>query len=686
MASTTKNKPSGRQQNKNQRRFSEPREYGEILYGHKRKASSNLNVGNTDSKRVTRSRGQNLEGYTNNNNQKQKSGRNQKETQPSKIPLLNNSITRPHAQSVKASQGAKGSKKTKGIYTHVTPSTTYLEKVSGANDKTEVINKDNNGNHAQQIQGSETAADHTEGALLTGFLKEYGLNSEDPPPHVRTPDNSNIDLLQTLAFMNQRLKKLDKLEEMNTNLNGEITRVQAQVGEVSNKVTSVNSDLKRCEDKWEAGVETMMNRISKVEQGVQAFELKCESGMSDIQENISSLQANVTRNTSKVKQMEAQLMEYKEKWDSLESLEQKIKKAADTKFQKVRDAIQEDLREDLREEIVQEVHAEQAASKKERQYDRLKDRAFNKRHNLVLFGLPENSSPKVDRQAVLTFLAERMNFPKINIGEVYRLGTPGNRPRPLVVQFPNIVDRWAVWNKKGNIKFVEDQPIWMQEDLPKRLREDRRILQRVAKVAKSQPDKYTDVKVKDYKVFINGEKYSRDDLHHLPEELSLERVYTPRSDKATVFFTKNSPFSNHFYSPFTLEGIRYVCVEQYLAAHKAHLADDKELARQAMASSDPADHKVVLNKLRPVVSKEWAEKAPALITPAIRAKFVQNPNIAQFLTDSHPLLIGEASRDKVWGIGLSLEDPNALDDSKWAPEGNLLGRTLVSIREELLNS
>lgn len=102
-----------------------------------------------------------------------------------------------------------------------------------------------------------------------------------------------------------------------------------------------------------------------------------------------------------------------------------------------------------------------------------------------------------------------MNLPKLTIDVVYRLGTLGNRPRPLVVHFPNLVDRWAVWNKKGSIKYVEDQPVWLQEDLPKRLREDYRVLQRVAKAAKAFPDKYRDVKIKDYHIFINRKKYGR---------------------------------------------------------------------------------------------------------------------------------------------------------------------------------
>lgn len=79
-----------------------------------------------------------------------------------------------------------------------------------------------------------------------------------------------------------------------------------------------------------------------------------------------------------------------------------------------------------------------------------------------------------------------------------------------------------------------------------------------------------------------------------------------------------------------------------------------------MRSTDPADHKVVLNKLKTEVADKWKESAPDFIKVAVKAKFTQNPHLTNFLLDSHPLIIGEASRHAFWGIGLPLESPNAL--------------------------
>lgn len=76
-------------------------------------------------------------------------------------------------------------------------------------------------------------------------------------------------------------------------------------------------------------------------------------------------------------------------------------------------------------------------------------------------------------------------------------------------------------------------------------------------------------------------------------------------------------------------------------------------------------------------------EAKTIIVRAVREKFQQNVPLADFLLDTYPRSLGEASKDSFWGIGLTLEDKDALDSGKWKAGGNLLGVTLKKIREEL---
>lgn len=240
--------------------------------------------------------------------------------------------------------------------------------------------------------------------------------------------------------------------------------------------------------------------------------------------------------------LEASFDHYKNKWDSLNGLEDKIKSSAEKKFNAIKRAVKleigeeildevrarpsevthedlDELREEILEklspqstvrpsEVTQEDLAElreefseklQSQSKKlpeEIKYEMCREQAFSKRHNLIVFGLVDNDSSQDDLSGVRAFFADQMGLRRLNIHVTYRLGqfrSLSSTPRPLVVQFSDIRDRWRVWNSKGKIKYDFDSPIRIQEDLPKRLREDLRVLHRIAKVAKQNPELYGDV-------------------------------------------------------------------------------------------------------------------------------------------------------------------------------------------------
>ena len=65
------------------------------------------------------------------------------------------------------------------------------------------------------------------------------------------------------------------------------------------------------------------------------------------------------------------------------------------------------------------------------------------------------------------------------------------------------------------------------------------------------------------------------------------------------------------------------------------------------------------------------------------AKFQQNSALKMLLMATGDTTIDEASpSDSTWGIGLSLKDSAAKDQTKWTGE-NLLGKILMSVRNSL---
>ena len=67
----------------------------------------------------------------------------------------------------------------------------------------------------------------------------------------------------------------------------------------------------------------------------------------------------------------------------------------------------------------------------------------------------------------------------------------------------------------------------------------------------------------------------------------------------------------------------------------------------------------------------------------IRAKFSQNPSLAELLKQKRKTFVECNKYDAVWGIAMDLKDTSKNDPSKWKGR-NMLGQILSMIQKELL--
>lgn len=104
---------------------------------------------------------------------------------------------------------------------------------------------------------------------------------------------------------------------------------------------------------------------------------------------------------------------------------------------------------------------------------------------------------------------------------------------------------------------------------------------------------------------------------------------------------------------------------------------------KALQAKDPIEAKSILNSLRTVNAEEWQECRADVALEGLRAKFGQNQHLCNYLFCTRDLKLGEASKNPVWGIGMTLEDEHVLDSTKWKEPGNLLGNLLMQVRAEL---
>ncbi|HOY79011.1 MAG TPA: NADAR family protein [Hyphomonadaceae bacterium] len=143
------------------------------------------------------------------------------------------------------------------------------------------------------------------------------------------------------------------------------------------------------------------------------------------------------------------------------------------------------------------------------------------------------------------------------------------------------------------------------------------------------------------------------------------------------------PFSQFHPSHFTLGGHTYVCAEQYMHEQKARLFGDVTMAERILKSDSPHEHKLMGGRVAGFDQQTWDASKIRIVTNGTRAKFGQNAGLRRRLIDTGDAILAEANpKDYIWGIGLSEDDPAALDPGKWQGE-NLLGQILMAVRSEL---
>ena len=146
-----------------------------------------------------------------------------------------------------------------------------------------------------------------------------------------------------------------------------------------------------------------------------------------------------------------------------------------------------------------------------------------------------------------------------------------------------------------------------------------------------------------------------------------------------------SCFSQWWIVPFNHDGIEYISAEHFMMAEKARLFEDAEMRHKIITAKTPKEAKVLGRKVRNFDPTIWDAHKYDIVIKANELKFSQNPELGAYLKATNNQTIVEASPfDRIWGIGMSQNNPKALDPEQWNGE-NLLGYVLMEVREDLLN-
>ena len=141
--------------------------------------------------------------------------------------------------------------------------------------------------------------------------------------------------------------------------------------------------------------------------------------------------------------------------------------------------------------------------------------------------------------------------------------------------------------------------------------------------------------------------------------------------------------SNWYLSDFTINGIDFSSMEQYMMYKKAICFKDEEIASQILKTRDVAEIKQLGRAVNNYDDHVWNGMRQIVVYEGLTEKFLQNEDLKNKLKDTKDCILAEcAVKDKIWGIGLSMTDPDRFNKVKWKGQ-NLLGYSLMIVRSKL---
>ncbi|BFU24632.1 protein T24A6.7, putative [Entamoeba histolytica HM-3:IMSS] len=181
-------------------------------------------------------------------------------------------------------------------------------------------------------------------------------------------------------------------------------------------------------------------------------------------------------------------------------------------------------------------------------------------------------------------------------------------------------------------------------------------------------------------------------VNHYSMKWLLEDIDINKQQHQYTYFWKpsieeevnKSCLGNWYPSEFDYDGIHYYFCEQFLMGCKAKLFGDDQIFKLILDSRNPYEMKKLGKKVKGFNQEVWDEYKAAVMFEGGLAKFTQNPQLRRFLMETGDDILVEASKfDAVWGIKMEESDERANDPHQWCGE-NILGFTLMSIRDYLL--
>ena len=145
----------------------------------------------------------------------------------------------------------------------------------------------------------------------------------------------------------------------------------------------------------------------------------------------------------------------------------------------------------------------------------------------------------------------------------------------------------------------------------------------------------------------------------------------------------NGYLSNWYPSSFTVDSVAFSSMEQFMMYKKAECFGDHLTGHRILETGDVAEIKSLGRQVIGYDDHVWNGIRQIVVYEGLLAKFSQNELLRRKLKMTEQMVLAEcAVKDRIWGIGLPMNDPRRYNINQWNGK-NLLGYTLMMVRDKV---
>ncbi len=289
---------------------------------------------------------------------------------------------------------------------------------------------------------------------------------------------------------------------------------------------------------------------------------------------------------------------------------------------------------------------------------------------LIFEGITEEANENCTDK-ILGFIKDRLKIEgEIKLQRCHRLGTSKDKGRSIIAKFMLFQDRQDVLKKAILLKGSKQ---WIRTSHSDTTTNRRNALLPLLKYMKKE--KKTKCALINDIIYAGDKKYTLENAKSLPY---CQEAVTRSNGEVLAFSGQLSILSNFYQCPIKIGSTTYSCSEQIFQSNKAIHNGASHIAGAILNTTDPVAQKRLGGSMN-LKDAEWQSKVT--MEQAVKAKFQQNQKLMDYLKSTVPMMLVHANaHDNEWGIGLSINNKEVLNPTKYTGK-NILGDILMKIRD-----